>query len=143
MSQSDFASFSLLYPDAAALRAHEEGKDAPHIDDFTVEELGLFEILPLKNADLPAFFTADPRVIRYRQSVFADLLSHEELSATFAKLIPVLLDILELRRLEGESGDSADYLSGMTEIELYISSIDILYRGLCENSPAFESEICT
>ena len=140
MPQTDFASFSLLYPDADAKRAHEEGKDRPHIDDFTIEELGLFEILPLKNADLSSFFTADPRVIRYRQSVFADLVKNEEISATFAKLIPVLLDILELRRLESDSGDTADYLSGMTEIELYISSIDVLYHGLCDKPFAFESD---
>ena len=37
----DSASFSLLYPDAATMAAHHAGADAPRIDDFTLEELGL------------------------------------------------------------------------------------------------------
>ena len=31
--------FSLLYPDAAKRAAHLSGLDAPHIDEFTLEEL--------------------------------------------------------------------------------------------------------
>ena len=78
MSQVDFNEFSLLYPDAEARRAHFAGEDRPRIDDFTLEELGLAEILPLKNSNLSEFMTTDPAVIAYRQEVFADLLAHEE-----------------------------------------------------------------
>ena len=130
MSQVDFNEFSLLYPDAEARRAHFAGEDRPRIDDFTLEELGLAEILPLKNSNLSEFMTTDPAVIAYRQEVFADLLAHEEIGKTLGKLIPVLFDIMELRRLESDSGETTDYLSSMTEIELYISSIEILHEGL-------------
>jgi hypothetical protein len=41
---------------------------------------------------------------------------------------------MELRRLENDSGETSDYLSSMTEIELYISSIEILHEGLCDKS---------
>ena len=47
MSTTDFKNFSLLYPDADARRAHFSGGDAPLIDAFTMEELGLDELLPL------------------------------------------------------------------------------------------------
>ncbi len=131
MDQSTFTQFSLLYPNADTRRAHFAGEDVPKVDDFTLEELGLPTILPLKNSRIAEFLTTDPDVIRYRQEVFADLLDHEEIGKTLGKLIPVLFDIMELRRLENDSGETSDYLSSMTEIELYISSIEILHEGLC------------
>lgn len=139
MADMDFTGFSLLYPNAESKIAHYAGTDKPKIDEFTLEELGLAEVLPLKNSRISDFITGDPEVIRYRQAVFGDLLSHEELSHTFSKLMPVLFDIMELRRLESDSGDTADYLSSMTEIELYISSIDILYEGICKSGAHYDS----
>lgn len=139
MADMDFTGFSLLYPNAESKTAHYAGTDKPKIDEFTLEELGLAEVLPLKNSRISDFITGDPEVIRYRQAVFGDLLSHEELSHTFSKLMPVLFDIMELRRLESDSGDTADYLSSMTEIELYISSIDILYDGICKSGSHYDS----
>ena len=139
MADMDFTGFSLLYPNAESKTAHYAGTDKPKIDEFTLEELGLAEVLPLKNSRISDFITGDPEVIRYRQAVFGDLLSHEELSLTFSKLMPVLFDIMELRRLESDSGDTADYLSSMTEIELYISSIDILYEGICKSGSHYDS----
>ena len=139
MADMDFAGFSLLYPNAESKTAHYSGTDKPKIDEFTLEELGLAEVMPLKNSRISDFITGDPEVIRYRQAVFGDLLSHEELSHTFSKLMPVLFDIMELRRLESDSGDTADYLSSMTEIELYISSIDILYEGICKSGSHYDS----
>ena len=139
MADMDFTGFSLLYPNAESKTAHYAGTDKPKIDEFTLEELGLAEVMPLKNSRISDFITGDPEVIRYRQAVFGDLLSHEELSHTFSKLMPVLFDIMELRRLENDSGDTADYLSSMTEIELYISSIDILYEGICKSGSHYDS----
>lgn len=139
MADMDFSGFSLLYPDSASKSAHYAGTDKPKIDEFTMEELGLAEVLPLKNSRISDFVTKDPAVIRYRQEVFADLLAHEEINHTLGKLMPVLFDIMELRRLETDSGDTADYLSSMTEIELYISSIDILYDGLCKSGTEYTS----
>ena len=139
MADMDFTGFSLLYPNAESKTAHYSGADKPKIDEFTLEELGLAEVMPLKNSHISDFITGDPEVIRYRQAVFGDLLSHEELSHTFSKLMPVLFDIMELRRLESDSGDTADYLSSMTEIELYISSIDILYEGICKSGSHYDS----
>ena len=134
MSEPNFNEFSLLYPDADTRRAHFAGEDRLRVDEFTLEELGLLELLPLKNSQLSEYLTTDPKVIAYRQQVFTDLLAHEEIGKTLGKLIPVLFDIMELRRLENDSGETSDYLSSMTEIELYISSIEILHEGLCNRS---------
>ena len=139
MADMTFTDFSLLFPSKAAKsKARAEGTGA-HIDDFTLEELGLAEILPLKNASLCEFITTDPEVIRDREAIFADLLAHSEITATFGKLMPVLYDIMELRRLDSDSGDTADYLTGITEIELYITSIDVLYEGICREKKTYRS----
>ncbi len=139
MADIALADFSLLFPDKETQQRHLTGDARPRIDDFTLEELGLAEILPVKNAALSEFVTSDPAVIRYREAVFADLLAHEEITHTLGKLMPVLFDIMELRRLENDSDDTADYLSGITEIELYISSIDVLYEGMCREKHDYKS----
>ena len=139
----DATNFSLLYPNAETKARRESGKDTPDIDLFTLEELGLLEFFPLSGEGLPRFLTTDPAVIDYRRAVFADMLACPELSAMQERLVPVLNDILELRQLEAENGQD-DYLSTLTEIELYISSVEILQTTLSavkENlkSPAFLS----
>ena len=126
----DLTNFSLLYPDAESQKAHYSGSCVPDIDMFVLEELGLLEIFDLKSSDLSDYFTTDPKTIEYRTETFEDLLNNESVCKTLNRLIPILSDIMELRRLEADSGDTASYLSSLTEIELYISCIDLLHAGL-------------
>ena len=138
----NFNEFSLIYPDEQAKRRHESGECVPDIDLFTLQELGLLEIFNLKNRDLSEFFTTEPSVMRYRMATFDDMLRCESLAQMLNRLVPVLNDIMELRRLEADNGDADDYLSSITEIELYVSSVKILHEGLTEvkgdlKSPAF------
>ncbi len=138
----DFNAFSLIYPNNEARRRHDSGEDAPDIDLFTLQELGLLEALELKNSDLSEFFTMDPDVMRYRMATFDDMLGCPELTDMLNRLVPVLNDIMELRRLEADSGDPNDYLSSITEIELYVSGVQVLHAGLSAakdrlKSPAF------
>ncbi len=135
--------FSLLFPDEKTKKDHYAGIDTPDIDMYTLNELGMLEILDLKSSELSEYFTASESVMKYRNEVFSDMLNCPELSDTLNKLMPVLSDITELRRLESDSRDE-DYLSSITEIELYISCIDILYNGFknigsCLTSTAFKS----
>lgn len=137
----DLTNFSLLFPDESTKKDHYSGIDCPDIDMYTLEQLGMLEILDLKSSSLSEYFTTSSSVMRYRNEVFSDMMSCPELSRTLGKLIPVLTDITELRRLEADS-QSEDYLSSITEIELYISCIEILYNGLRDiksklNSRAF------
>ena len=127
---NELSKFSLIYPDEATQIAHFEANDRPAIDMYVLAELGLLEILNLKNSELDEYFTTDAEVIKYRMEVFGDMLTCPEISATLNKLIPVLSDIMELRRLEVDMGDTNSYLESITEIELYISSVETLYTGL-------------
>ena len=126
----DLTNFSLLYPDAESKQDYYSGKNRPDIDMYTLEELGMLEILDLKTSELSDYFTTSPQVMKYRNEVFSDMLGCPTLSETLNKLMPVLNDVTELRRLEADSGKDDDYLSSITEIELYISCIEILYEGL-------------
>lgn len=146
----DFHNFSLIYPNEEARKRHDAGADVPDIDAFTLQELGLTEVFTLKNSDLSAFFTTDPSVMQYRIATFDDMMQHEELTDMLNRLVPVLNDIMELRRLEADSGDPNDYLSSITEIELYVSSVEVLHSSLTSvrgalSSPAFQalSELVT
>lgn len=127
---ADLSKFSLIFPDEATQAAHYQGTDLPHIDMFVLEELGLCEIFELKNSDLNEYFTTDPTVIAHRNEVFGDMLNCPEISVTLNRLLPILNDIMELRRLEADVGDAESYLESITEIELYISSLSTLNEGL-------------
>lgn len=138
----DFNKFSLIYPSQEAKEAHDNGRDVPDIDLFTLQELGLLEIFHLKNSDLSDYFTMDADVMKYRMATFDDMLDFPELTELLNRLVPILNDIMELRRLEADSGDTNDYLSSITEIELYVSGIRVLHEGLSSvhdrlKSPAF------
>jgi DNA mismatch repair ATPase MutS len=126
----DFSNFSLLYPTLESQRSHHSGEKVPDIDMFVLDELSLLDCFDLHNRELCEFVTTDPEVIRYRMDTFRDMLENESISKTLNRLIPILGDIMELRRLEADSGEAASYLSSITEIELYISSIDTLHAGL-------------
>ena len=127
---TDLSNFSLIYPSEKAQADHYSGKLKPAIDMFVLDELGLTEIFRLKNSDLNEYFTVDPEVIKHRMDVFGDMLEFPEIAVTLNKLIPILSDIMELRRLEADNGNTENYLESITEIELYISSINTLNEGL-------------
>ncbi len=126
----DMSNFSLIYPDTASRAEHLSGKRLPDIDMYTLQELGMTEMLDLKSAELCEYFTDDPKVMSYRIETFTDMMECPSLTKMLEKLIPVLNDICELRRLGADADDTDDYLSSITEIELYISCIEILRDGL-------------
>ena len=138
----DFQNFSLIYPNEESRKRHDSGETAPDIDLFTLQELGLLEAFTLKTQDLSSFFTTDIEVMNYRIATFDDMMRCGELTDMLNRLVPVLNDIMELRRLESDNGDPNDYLSSITEIELYVSSVEILHSALTKvkdtvKSPAF------
>lgn len=127
---TDLTKFSLIFPDETSQTRHYSGEDRPAIDMFVLEELGLLEVFSLKNSELEEYFTTSPAVIRHRMDVFEDMLENPEIAQTLNRLIPILTDIMELRRLEADTGETTSYLESITEIELYISSISTLNSGL-------------
>lgn len=136
----DLSKFSLIFPSEETQTAHYRGENRPAIDMFTLEELGLNEVFFLKNSNLDEYFTTDPSVIEHRMAVFGDMLACPEIAETLNRLIPILNDILELRRLEADTGETESYLESITEIELYISSLATLHRGLSPIRENLQSE---
>ncbi len=130
LSQIDLSKFSLIYPDEETQIKHYKGEDSPNIDMFVLEELGMLEALELKNSNLDEYFTSSKAIIEHRMAVFEDMLEFPEIATTLSRLLPVLSDIMELRRLEADMGNTESYLESITEIELYISSISTLHNGL-------------
>lgn len=119
---------SLIYPSQG-----EEYKNdkIPNITEEVLTELELNSAIDLKNSRLCDFFTTSKEVIEYRQAVFKDMLENEELCQLLLKLSPLLCDISELRRLSGEAEQNESYLYSITEIELYISCMELLSNSLC------------
>ncbi len=123
--------FSLLYPTVEKRNYHESSDNRPNVSEAVCDELGLNEIFGLKSGSLTDFFTSDTEVIKYRQQTVSDLLNLPELLDTLSGIHPILDDIKELRRLDNDNVSSADsYLYSITEIELYVSCLDALNRGL-------------
>ncbi|MCQ2386741.1 MAG: hypothetical protein MJ078_08785, partial [Clostridia bacterium] len=122
---------SLLFPNEEALTRHERGERRPAITEETAKELGLSQMIGLKNSCLSDYFTTDPEVIAYRQKTLNDLMKFPALGETLAEALPVLSDVEELRRLDAEGSASGEsYLYSITEIELYISCTKALQAGL-------------
>ena len=136
---------SLLYPTRELAMWHSDRANLPNISDDVCYELGLEEIFNLKNGALSDFFTSMPEVIEYRQKTLSDMTEIAEIRQTLSKIHPILDDISELRRLDRDTNSSGEsYLYSITEIELYVSCIDTLAKGLGGvkdriKSPAFSS----
>ena len=136
---TELSKFSLIYPDEQSQSDNYTGKDRPVIDAFVLEELGLSEVFELKNSNLDEYFTCSPAVISHRMEVIEDMLAYPEISTVLNRLIPILTDIIELRRLEADNGNTESYLESITEIELYISCISTLNDGLAHLSGKLKS----
>ncbi len=133
---------SLLYPNEETLRKAAIG-GGTRLSEITAEQLELYYLIDLNSCDIGSFFTKDAETIRYRQGMFADMAANPSLSQTLLRMLPLLSDITELRRMGSESGgDTQSYLYSITEVELYTSLMEHLKKGLLpirENlkSPAF------
>ena len=138
----DHPFISLLFPSEESRRAHALPEGRPDITDTVCDELGLTELFRLRGSALSEYFTADEAVIRYREATIADMIALPVLGETLADALPVLYDITELRRLDRDLGASSgeSYLYSITEIELYVHVIDVLYRGLSAVSDRLKSD---
>lgn len=136
----DTSDISLLYPDTDSLRRHSSGEDIASLSPITAEQLELYYLMDLKSCDFGSFYTADPEVILYRQDTFADMIANPELTHILLKMIPLLNDITELRRMGADSAASTEaYLYSITEVELYTSLLDLLKNKLLPLAPKFKS----
>lgn len=120
---------SLIYPESKLSLARSGEIGRVNITDEVLGELGLNSVIDLKSSRLCDFFTADKETIEYRQSVFKDLLENDELCDLLVRVSPILSDVAELRRLSFDTDASDTYLYSITEIELYVSCMELLSEG--------------
>ncbi len=129
--RNDMTDISLLYPNEEALRKASVGESGARLSAVTAEQLEVYTLIDLKSCDIGSFFTSDAETIRYRQETFADMTANPELSQTLLRMLPLLSDITELRRMGGDNGASTEsYLYSITEVELYTSLMEHLKKGL-------------
>ena len=123
---------SLIYPSKESMTRHASPTNLPNISEVVCEEMGLSRVFSLKNSSIRNFFTYDEEVIKYRQDAIGDMINIPELAETLNRVLPILFDITELRRLDNNKTNSSgeSYLYSITEIELYVSCIDTLFAGL-------------
>ncbi len=132
---------SLLYPNEESANFHQMRDNLPNISEQVCEELGLDEIFELKNSRLTDFFTSSPEVIAYRQRAIADMIENPEIKQTLAKAYPILDDMVNLRQMDRDNGNSGDsYLYSITEIELYVATIEALRDGFLPIREKLNSE---
>ncbi len=133
---------SLIYPNEEKREQHLSASCVPNITTEVCDEIGLSRIFSLKNSDIRRFFTCDKEVIEYRQNALFDVMNIKELSETLERVLPILFDVTELRRLDKDKSASAgdSYLYSITEIELYVSCVDTLYEGLFAVSDKIKSK---
>ncbi|MDY3846599.1 MAG: hypothetical protein SOZ62_06855 [Eubacteriales bacterium] len=140
---------SLIYPSEESYERHMNGKDKPDISEDVSVELGISDMVDMKNGNISDYYTYNKDVIEYRQKTFADMINIPRLSDALAKALPILCDILELRRLSEDLRNTSDnYLYSITEIELYVHVIDVLWGEISTvkdeiKSPAFLSLFST
>ncbi len=130
--------FSLIFPDPENIRG-----EIVDISKDTVEAIELDYLINLKNSTLSEYFTSDSDTIRYRQNTVRDMLDNPELSKLLLDMLPMLSDISELRRIQGEMGVSENYLYSITEIELYIECVEKLKSDFLPVSDRVKSEAFT
>lgn len=121
---------SLLYPTEEKRLLHEE-RASGGLSEYNAEQLELYRLIDVTSTDVGSFFTNDSETILYRQDMFRDITAHHELTEMFRRLIPLVGDITELRRIGDDPAFSAEaYLYSITEIELYTSVVSLMAEVL-------------
>ena len=101
-------------PEASALRAQ------------TTADLSLDGIFDMKSASLASFFTDDPETVAYRYETAEDVMNVPEALEAIRRCVPILSDIVDLRRLGAEADTTDSYIYSITEVELYVSLLEHL-----------------
>ncbi|MBE6563139.1 MAG: hypothetical protein E7660_05325 [Ruminococcaceae bacterium] len=124
---------SLLYPSG------KEWDGEMSLSASAVEALEADTLFELRSARLSDFLSNDRETVLYRQETVRDVTKCPEAVATLKKCVPILQDIASLRKLGSSSEGTTDsYLYSITEVELYLSLLEILGEELLPLKEKFE-----
>lgn len=136
MEKTEFSDISLLYPISTEKLKNHDSKTF----HATIEQLETGCLIDIEPSILCSFFSSDKDTLLYRQEMFGDMLENPSLSGILTKMIPILDDITELRRMGSDYSMSADaYLYSITEVELYSSLLADLEAGLAPIKDSLKS----
>ncbi|WP_158606746.1 MutS-related protein [Paenibacillus ginsengarvi] len=140
------SSWSLLYPEEYSAYSGEETAvaDLSVITALQAEALfgemrRAFKFKPAQKH--PSVYLTDRvEVIRYRLEAVEDILNHEPLFKLLEKLLPDLEDMKELHQTNTKTDvDMYDYLTAISEIEVYVGLLEKLYDFFCREPKDFQS----
>jgi len=131
---------SLLYPNQDSQRERYISDELISHRSAAASQLELDVIFETSSDVIASFFTTDPEIIRYRQEIFSDLTDSPEVCDTLRRMIPMLQDIAELRRMGSDfSSEGEGYLYSVAEAEIYLSLLDLLRDGLLPHKDKYKS----
>ena len=108
--------------------------------DAACASLGLDSLIDLRSSRLSDHLTSDVPTLEYRAAVIRDAVSNPEAVKILRRIAPVMADMTDLRRLGSEAEGADEYLYSITEVELYVSLIDILTKEFLPMEEKFSSE---
>ncbi len=140
----DTTDISLLYPSAESQQEQYFSDSSDVYRRTAVNQLEIDSLFDMPADAIATFFTTDPEVIKYRQETFADLSETPEICEVFRRMIPMLQDIAELRRMGGDfSSEGEGYLYSVAEAEIYISLLEMLRDELLPIAGKYKSRAMT
>ena len=137
----DTSDISLLYPQSALESDAADRVNTYALSRENCDALELPFLIDLKSSDLGDYFTTDSETIRYRQQTFSDLADNPKICDVLKRMVPFLSDIIELRKLGGDlAAENEGYLYSITEVELYVSLLDMLSKEILPYESELKSE---
>lgn len=126
---------SLLYPADSTTAQVQSDMDCGFLGELRVADLVTVPTrkgAPWRSRDLQLdrFLTSDTAVIRHRLDVVDDLVNNPELCSTFAEILPLIEDLIEIGSAKTAASDITACLYAASELELYVDCTDSLYRAL-------------
>ena len=123
---------SLLWKDGVVCPMRESGAAAA--------SLGLDRCIELRSSRLSDHLTYDTPTLEYRAGVIRDVSANPEAIKILRRIAPIMSDMTDLRRYGSEAEGADEYLYSITEVELYVSLMDILKNEFLPLEDKFSSE---
>lgn len=136
----DTSDISLIYP-PEMINSEESFDNTASLSQLNSDALEIDVLIDLKSCDIGEFFTDNAETIKYRQATFADLSENPKICDALRRMVPFLSDIIELRKIAGDLSDENEgYLYNITEVELYLSLLEMLSAQLLPYESNLKSE---
>lgn len=86
------------------------------------------------------YLTYDIPTIKYRQDVFDDLMTCKDFRTSLEKLMPRLIELIDLKNQRVKEGDTAAHLYSICEMDLYFETLISLNETLQDAKNQYKSE---